>query len=159
MPSINWSEVFAHPFASVKILLLATARSLRPIFLSIVAPSSIQPLGLRNSLARAWMGTIFVNSAAIFYSEPSQHGVQKIELPGIDGDLYIVPTTKEVELKDADAVVIWCHGGGLIAGHPLQYLKSYRRWVKVSEVLGKKTIFVPVRYRKSPYTSIHIPHP
>ena len=148
MPSINWSEVFAHPFASLKILLLATTRSLKAISLSLVSPSSIQPLGLRNSLARAWMGTIFVNSATIFYSEPLNHGVQKVKLLDTHGDLYFVPTTEEGGLKSVDAVVLWCHGGGLIAGHPLQYLKSYRRWVKSSEKLGKKIVFVPVRYRK-----------
>lgn len=65
----------------------------------IFCPYQIEPLSLRNSIGRAWMGTILSNSAMIFYSEPPNNDLQRIELPYRDGEIYVVPTTSETDIS------------------------------------------------------------
>lgn len=145
MPSINWAVVFASPLSSLKILVLASSATLRLLLGRILLPFSSRPLSLRNDIARSWIGTTFVHNAQILYSEPSKHDILKIEAPGFT--TYVVPTTKPADLKLADAVVIYVHGGGMAMGHPLQYLKDYQRWIQHGREKGGKFVFLAPQYR------------
>lgn len=148
MPSINWHEVFAHPGLVLKLIAVAFLKTLSVVFTRILQPSRLEPLGFRNSVARAWLGTTFVTVPTIFYSEPSNHGVPPIEEKAFKA--YIVPTVESSKLRDADAVMLFAHGGGMMIGHPLQYLTDYRRWIKHAASMGKKLVIVGPQYPLSP---------
>ncbi len=135
MLSVNWKEVCAHPVATLKIVCLASLRSIQALLQVCFAPSTLQPLGLRNSIARTWLGLTFAIQGSILYSEPPNHGQQTVETSNFKA--YVIPSTPLGELRRADAVVLYAHGGGMIFGHPLQYLKTYRRWASHSHNLGK----------------------
>jgi hypothetical protein len=145
MPSINWGAVWASPSVSLRILVLASFDTVRLFVSRILLPFSARPLSLRNALARIWVGTTFVNNAQIFYSEPPNHNVAKIKAH--ECCTYVIPTTNSVDLKDADAVVIYCHGGGMAIGHPLQYLKEYQRWIQLGKKKGGNIVFLAPQYR------------
>lgn len=147
MLSINWAEVLASPVKSLKVVLLASLRTIKFVCQSLLSPSeSHKALGIRNGIARAWLGTLFAVHPDVFYSEPSNHTTQTIETAKLKA--YIIPQTKNSELQHADAVVIYAHGGGMIFGHPLQYLKAYKRWSTHARTIDKQLVFIPVRYRK-----------
>ncbi|OCK80947.1 alpha/beta-hydrolase [Lepidopterella palustris CBS 459.81] len=143
MPSINWAEVRSSPLKSLKIVFTATFQTFVALFRRLI-PFTSRPLGLRNAIARAWLGITFVHNAKILYSEPSSHHAQKIEEPGFT--TFVIPTTKPAVLWGADAVVLFEHGGGMIMGHPLQYLDTYERWVKEASKIGKKIVILALQY-------------
>lgn len=99
-----------------------------------------------------WLGTTFVNNPEILYSEPASHDTQLIET--IDFKSYVIPDIAPSDLKHADAVVIYCHGGGLIIGHPLQYLAEYKRWARGARAQGKKIVFLALQYRELEFHSL-----
>ncbi|KAH8689345.1 Alpha/Beta hydrolase protein [Talaromyces proteolyticus] len=144
MPSIHWNQVHSNPLASLKILCLATLQSIPVLLQGLFVPCRLRPLGFRNALARVWLGNIFSIQGTILYSPAQDHCEQKIE--GSDFEAYIIPSTNTAELQEADAIVIFAHGGGMIFGHPLQYTKTYRRWTAYAQKLGKRLVFVSVRY-------------
>lgn len=146
MLSINWAAVVAKPVSSLTLILVASLRAIKVLVESVVVPSAIQPLGLRNAIARAWLGTVFVHHPDLYYSEPPNHDIQTIQTPDLKA--YIIPRTESADWSRADAVVIYAHGGGMIFGHPLQYLKAFKRWAKHAESMQKRIVFVAVRYRK-----------
>jgi acetyl esterase/lipase len=138
--------VRAAPGASLKIIALASWGTIRLTIARIIRPFTARPLSFRNEVARMWLGTTFVNKPDIFYSEPANHDTQVIETA--DFKSYGIPGTAPSDLKHADAVVIFCHGGGMMIGHPLQYLAEYKRWARGASRLGKKIVFLALQYRK-----------
>jgi hypothetical protein len=144
MPSINWAQVLATPKITLKIIIVGTWSSLGVI---LGRPFSSSPLSLRNALARVWLGTIFVTNHSILYSEPSNHNAQAIDGP--DFTAYVIPSMEPSELSKADAVVVFAHGGGMMIGHPLQYLKEYRRWAGKARKMGKNIAFFALKYRET----------
>jgi hypothetical protein len=146
MPSINWNLVFSRPLASAKIAGLASLRTV-VVILGRLNPFASNHLSLRNAIARAWLGTLFSINASIFYEAPSGHDAQLISNTSFQA--YLVPTTPIQELKSADCVVLFAHGGGMVIGHPLQYLKEYKRWAATAAKKGKVIRFLAVRYRKN----------
>jgi len=142
MPSINWAQVCAAPKTTLKIIIVGTWGSLGVI---LGWPFSSSPLSLRNALARVWIGTTFVTNHSIFYSEPANHNAQSLDGPGFTA--YVVPSMEPSELGKADAVVVFAHGGGMMIGHPLQYLTEYRRWASKAQKMGKKIAFFALKYR------------
>jgi acetyl esterase/lipase len=144
MPTINWAVATANKLAVLKIIAVASSRSLSSILSLILGR---QPLSLRNAFARAWIGTMFEHLPAMLYSEPVGHDMKKIQ--GETFNAYLVPPMSPTSLKDADSVVIFYHGGGMILGHPLQYLTEYRRWASRAAKQGRKMVFVGVQYRKN----------
>lgn len=73
-------------------------------------------------ITRIWVGTSCSLNSSIRCSEPRPHNVQTIDTGGTL--IYVIPSTETKEIKDADAVYVQAHGGGLFAGHPLQYLDA-----------------------------------
>ena len=157
MPSIKWHHVWAQPTATLTIVAVATLSSARELLMRLAFPFRHNTLRLRNALARIWLGTTFALNGAIFYSEPVADDVQHVQQK--DVDLYILHSIENstVKLVDAHAVVLYVHGGGMIMGHPLQYLDEYRRWVEVSKYLHKQVVFVAVKYRMLSPLCRHIP--
>jgi len=151
MPSIKWHHVWGQPVGSLKIIALATFSSVREILVRLVLPFQKRTLPLRNALARIWLGTSFAVNPSVFYSAPLDDTVQHVEENNLD--FYIVPSLKDpaTQLRDADAVVLFAHGGGMIMGHPLQYLDEYRRWVQRAKELGRNVVFIAVKYRVFPF--------
>jgi hypothetical protein len=148
MPSIQWHEVFGHPLPSLKIVIKATILSLKETIARIILPFKPRTQNLRNAIARAWLGYIFVHCPTILYSKPRDTDLQEVQEAGLH--LYIIQGSEKskTQLKDADAVILFAHGGGMIFGHPLQYLSDYRRWISGAKRLRKKLDFVAVQYRK-----------
>lgn len=146
MPSIKWHEVWTSPKSTMTILAISTTRTLQLIASRVIFPFRPRVLSLRNAIARVWVGTAFIYKATIFYSSPAQHDAQRIEGPGFAA--YMIPTGKLADLKEADAVMLFMHGGGMILGHPLQYLHEYERWVNLAESKGKKIVIMAVHYRE-----------
>lgn len=87
-------------------------------------------------------------NSSILYGEPTGHDTQIVET--VDFKAYVVPSTPASQLKNADVVIIYCHGGGMIIGHPLQYLDDYKRWASKAKMKGKCVIFMGLQYRESP---------
>lgn len=81
----------------------------------------------QTAVARIWIGTSFGLNADLWYSEPAPHHVQTIKTNGTT--TYVIPTTTPEEIKSADAVYIYVHGGGC----------EYRRWVKLAAQRGEET--------------------
>jgi hypothetical protein len=88
-----------------------------------------------------------VTNPSILYSEPSNHTAQPVEGPGFTA--YVIPNTEPSKLSEADAVIVFAHGGGMMIGHPLQYLKSYRRWAGKARKMGKNVAFLALKYRET----------
>jgi len=130
----------------MKIVVVSIVRSLKTAITVLINPS--HPLSLRTAILREWMITYFGYDYEIMYSEPDSHDTQRIEEE--EFTTYVIPTTKPTDIKDADAVIIYCHGGGLMIGHPLQYLKEYKRWVNHAARLGKKLVILAPQYPLSP---------
>lgn len=154
MPSIKWHEVFKNPIVTLKILLVATAYSTKAIIARLLWPFGKRVIPLRTALARIWVGKAFQYNHLILYSAPKkwQGSAQIIHTPGgFTG--YLIPsgsadTDVVAKLKDADAVIVFAHGGGYIMGHALQYLREYARWVAKAKKMGKKVVVVTVDYRR-----------
>lgn len=142
MPSINWAEVRANKLGSLKTVLISSYRSI----LAVLRIFAQRDLSFRNGIARAWLGTAFTYVPTVLYSEPPGHNAQHVQGEGFGA--YIVPTTPENQLRAADAIVLFAHGGGMVMGHPLQYLKEYERWSNHARRLDKKVVFVAPRYRE-----------
>lgn len=147
MPSIKWHHVTLG--SAIRIIALAGASTVKETFLRIIWPFKRRVLSFRNALARLWLGTAFAVNPLIFYSSAQEKSVQKFTHRGTD--FFLVPSLDQPReaLEAADAVVLFAHGGGMIIGHPLQYLDEYRRWVQKGIEKGKRVIFVAVKYRKS----------
>ena len=150
MPSVKWQHVRSHPFNAIKILVVSTIRSVVAIASKIINPS--QPLSFRAALVRAWYGTSFITDSNIWYSEPESHNIHKFATSKAE-TAYIIPTTPDAnfvkELRDADVVYLYAHGGGMFIGHPLQYLNEYQRWVCKAKERGRKMVIVAPHYRMS----------
>lgn len=142
MPIINWNVAAANKFAFLRLIFFSSVRS----FPAIIRYALDQtPLSLRNSLARAWLGTTFEQLPQLLYSEPPAHGLEKIDRESFN--TYLVPKCDVSSLKHADGVVMFFHGGGMILGHPLQYLDAYERWAATAAKSGRRLVFVAVQYR------------
>ena len=146
MSSIHYSHLFTNPLALVRILVYSTLRSI-PAVLRTLSPS--HPLSLRTALARVWIGTISEVDSTLIFGPPSSQNVQRLSVESEAINAYVVPSTPEQVLKEVDVVVLYCHGGGLMIGHPLQYLDCYERWSEKGKQLGKSIVFVVVQYRES----------
>lgn len=149
MPSLKWHHVWAQPVTTLKLVAVASALSFKEILARVCFPFRHRPLRLRNALVRLWLGTAFSANGAIFYSDPVDETVQSVKVEQDQAEVYLVPTLARpsVELQAADAVVLFAHGGGMIMGHPLQYLDEYRRWVRVARQRRRKVVFVAFKYR------------
>ncbi|KAN0105043.1 alpha/beta-hydrolase [Hyaloscypha variabilis] len=151
MPSVKWQYIRSHPIKAVKIFIVSTLRSIVAVASKIINPS--QPLSFRTALVRAWYGTSFITDSDIWYSEPEFHNIHKFATSKTE-TAYIVPTTEELnivkELRNADVVYLYAHGGGLFIGHPLQYLTEYKRWVSKAQEKGKKMVIIAPHYPLSP---------
>lgn len=144
MPTIKWHRVTSSPFMTLKLIANALYRSVLGILNVLIHPS--RGLSIRTELVRIWVGTSFDYNADIWYSAPQDHDVQSIDT---DGTLtYVIPTTRPEDIKNADAVLVYGHGGGLSMGHPLQNLEEYERWVALAESKGKKLVILAPVYRK-----------
>jgi len=148
MPSIKWHCIRRSPFSAVKIIAISLFHSIGAVTQILLHPS--QPLSLRTAITRIWVGTAFGIDGDIFYSEPGIHDTKSIDTNGTT--TYVIPTTKPEDIKNADAVYIYCHGGGLFLGHPLQYLDEYKRWTALAAQKGKNLVLLAPKYRLSPST-------
>jgi len=142
MPSIRWYYVWRSPLTTAKIVVLSICRSIPAVFEVL---TSSTPLSLRTALVRVWYGTSYTANSDIWYSAPPSHTVQQIDTNGTT--TFVIPSTNPNSIKTADAVYIHIHGGGLIIGHPLQYLKEYKRWVELAAQQGKKLVILAPLYR------------
>jgi hypothetical protein len=154
MPSVKWQHIRSNPIKVIKIFVVSTFRSVVAITTKIISPS--HPLSFRTALVRAWYGTSFITDSDIWYSEPEFHNIHKFETSKTE-TAYIIPTTEDVdvvkELRDADVVYLYAHGGGMFIGHPLQYLNEYRRWVSIAQENGRKMVIVAPHYRTFSFPS------
>ncbi|KAH6665946.1 Alpha/Beta hydrolase protein [Halenospora varia] len=144
MPSIKWQHVQAAPLTAFKLTIHCILRSIPEIFKVVTYQT---PTSLQTALAKIWVGTSFEYIPDMWYSEP-QNIVQKIESNGTR--VFIIPDTKPEEIKNADAVYLYAHGGGMMIGHPLQYLTEYERWVAAAAKKGKKLVILAPVYPLSP---------
>lgn len=155
MPSIRWNIVLRNWPGSLRILLESTVLSVREILLRLARPLELRPLRLRNAIARIWIGTVFAKDHTILYSAGDTSGVERIADEKAEGYIVSAPGVPgTTSLQNADAVVLFAHGGGMIIGHPLQYLVDYERWVQAAQLEGKRIAFVAATYRKAP---LHCP--
>lgn len=143
MPSIKWQHVQAAPLTAFKLTIHCLLRSIPEIFKVVTYQT---PTSLQTALAKIWVGTSFEYIPDMWYSEP-QNIVQKIESNGTR--VFVIPDTKPEEIKNADAVYLYAHGGGMMIGHPLQYLTEYERWVAAAAKKGKKLVILAPVYRES----------
>lgn len=58
-------------------------------------------------------------------------------------------SSPHTELREADCVVMYFHGGGYGLGDPLQNWDLYQRWTREAEVRGIRLAVVAVKYRTS----------
>lgn len=149
MPSVKWYQVFSNPSAALKIILVASAYSTQVLLTRLLWPFGNRTLSLRTALARMWVGKTFQYNHLILYSEPRGHGAQRVETDAFTA--YLVPGTDVARIRDADAVVLFAHGGGYIMGHALQYLDEYRRWIAGAKKMGKNLVVLTVNYRRFLY--------
>lgn len=148
MPRINWSHALSDPAGTIKIVILVSWRTASVVLQRIASPCVSNTLSFRNAIARIWIGTTFAINGNILYSEPSNHHTQKVERAGFQ--TFILPTTSPDAMKNADTILVWCHGGGGMIGHPLQYQATYKRWIHKAGQRGKNIVILGLRYRKSP---------
>ncbi|KIX96491.1 uncharacterized protein Z520_07757 [Fonsecaea multimorphosa CBS 102226] len=144
MPTVNWHEVRKYPCASIKIVAVSFIRVVYVVASRILNPFSSRVLSLRNAIAREILGTAFVYSPTIFYSAPRKTSIPKVDGPGWSA--YLVPNVSSGDIAQQDAVVLFAHGGGMIAGHPLQYRDEYKRWSQRAAKDGQKVLFFAVKY-------------
>jgi hypothetical protein len=144
MPSIKWQAITSSPLIALQLISLASFRSVLAIFKVFTQPS--RPLSIRTELARIWVGTSFSYNSDIWYSAPQNHNIQSIDTNGTL--TYVIPTTKLEDIKNADAILVYGHGGGLFIGHPLQYIDEYKRWVALAASRGKKLVILAPVYRR-----------
>lgn len=149
MPSIKWHALSSSPLMVFQLIALASFRSVLAIFKVLAQPS--RPLSIRTELARIWVGTSFSYNSDIWYSAPQPHDIQSIDANGTL--TYVIPTTKPEDIKNADAVLVYGHGGGLFIGHPLQYIEEYKRWVAFAASKNKKLVILAPVYRMFAFLS------
>lgn len=145
MVSVKWNKARESPLSFLKVVIISGFCTLKILCWRALLPFSKHKLSLRNEIARTWIGHVFTINAALLYSEPAGHQVQRIQHQGSLG--FLLPTTSLDDLASKDAVVLFAHGGGYIIGHALQYLEEYVRWIKAAGRQGKKMAFLAVEYR------------
>jgi hypothetical protein len=152
MPSVKRQHILASPTTAIKILLLSTLRSILATFTVLTNPS--YPLALRTALVRAWYGTSFTanSDTSIWYRTPAKIDTQRIDIE--DFGAYVILDTKPADIKNADAVYIYTHVGGMLIGHPLQYLNEYKRWVATAGRKGNSSVMLASRYPKSLFLNL-----
>jgi hypothetical protein len=152
MPSVQWNQVFDQPLATWRIIYHSSIATLKIVFARLSKPWTSHPLAFGTAVRRAWLGNTFVYNPLIFYSEPKHHSTQNIT--NSEFTLYSIPTSTSEERTNADAIILFAHGGGMISGHPLQYLSEYQRWVKRAGEMDKKLVLLTLKYRKSSLPSL-----
>ena len=156
MPSIKWNILLRNPLTLLRILALASTRSVFVLLARIIFPFRYRHLTLRNALARDWIRTAFQANSDIFCSEPWRHGCQEVLLPGkyVSGKKvvggWIVPSCEVNDVRGKDAVVLFAHGGGYALGHGLQNLTMFKRLSRKAKSMGQDVAFISVKYREFP---------
>ncbi|KAH8647576.1 Alpha/Beta hydrolase protein [Tricladium varicosporioides] len=144
MPSIKWQPIQAAPLTAFKVTIRCILSSI-PEILKVVTYQT--PISIWASLAKIWVGTFFEYIPDMWYSEP-RNTVQKIESNGMR--VFVIPNIRPEEIKHVDAVYLYAHEGGMMIGHPLQYLTEYERWVTAAAAKGKKLVILAPVYPLSP---------
>lgn len=146
MPTINWDEVRNEPWSATKAVSSGLLRVLSVVISRLWRPWGTHTLSLRNAIARELLGTIFIHCPTVFYSGPKSTSIMTVTEPHFEA--FLIPTINQLRLPQADAVVLFAHGGGMISGHPLQYRDDYKRWSQWAASQRKKVYFLAVKYRK-----------
>ena len=144
MAQLNWERILQNPRTAVRILVILVPKLVGK-FISRIFSYSTQPVTLRVVAGNLLCSVISSTDHRILLDAPewAVKSCQSISLS--DGRLFIL--CDQPSLREADVVIIFCHGGGFSAGHPLQYRTTYRRWIDRASQNNLKLAAVAVQYR------------
>ena len=147
MVQFNWEQVQASPAKFARFLVLASKQILKLALYRIWTINQSHVTNFVNAAKARLLFTANTVNYKFILSAPTK-AEQSTLLIETDSFVTYVVTGEKKDLEQADAVLVFCHGGGYSIGHPLQYRGTYQRWIRKAESLGLNLAVVTPKYRE-----------